>query len=273
LGGAVQGLWGRRSIKITEHQYLPTYLAWDPQAANIGSTSRIVWARTQMRRQRAACSVQRAALGQTLALPCETTYAYAYAYAPLPSTRRPAWNHGRTWAALAPFQHSIQPSTPTAHAHTRTRSCQQWMGGWVGACMATLAACLLPACRPLRPAASVPPPVLLRHLSQCIAAGVWLGALPIMTWPCTLSYPLPAPLHRTGPVIYAQRAGDLVWPWALRPASSAGLISLRPPASLSYSSTPHSPRALSLCHLVWRRVSFSSLLFPSPFAVSSLCAV
>jgi hypothetical protein len=146
-GGAVQGLRGRRSIKITEHRYLPTYLAWDPQAANIGSTSRIVWARTQMRRQRAAGSVQRAALGQTLALPCETTYAYAYAYAPLPSTRRSAWNHGRTWAALAPFQHSIQPSTPTAHAHTRTRSCQQWMGGWVGACMATLAASP-PACCP-----------------------------------------------------------------------------------------------------------------------------
>jgi hypothetical protein len=62
-----------------------------------------------MRRQQAACSVQCAALGQTLALACETTaYGIAclpmpYAYAPLLSTRRSAWNHGRTWAALAPF--------------------------------------------------------------------------------------------------------------------------------------------------------------------------
>jgi hypothetical protein len=183
------------------------------------------------------------------------------------------WPHMGGASTLPAFHTAKHSNGSRSHSHSIVSTMDGRMGGCMHGHTRRLAACLLPVCRPLRPAASVPQPVLLRHLSQCIAVGVWLGALPIMTWPCTLSYPLPAPLHRTGPVIYAQRAGDLVWAWALRPASSAGLISLRPPASLSYSSTPHSPRALSLCHLVWRRVSFSSLLFPSPFAVSSLCAV
>jgi hypothetical protein len=88
------------------------------------------------------------------------------------------------------------------------------------------------------------------------------------------------------PILSSARSPAPNWPRNLRTAGRRLSLALGTQASfkrwphqpattcqLSYSSTPHSPRALSLCHLVWRRVSFSSLLFPSPFAVSSLCAV
>jgi hypothetical protein len=68
-----------------------------------------------------------------------------------------------------------------SRSHSTVSIMDGWMHGWVRRCMATLAAGLLPVCRALCPAASVLQPALPRHLSQCIAAGVCLGALPIMT--------------------------------------------------------------------------------------------
>ena len=172
----------------------------------------------------AACSPQ------TCALPCETTALPV----PMRCCRPRDVKHGCTCKALIPFDDSIQPSTPTALAPllvlARPAVCamDQCVAARCPGAARRITACLPPA----QPGGKQSPQRALSLRVHRPASMAGPGC-------ATDHVPLPAPLHRTGPVIYAQRAGDLVW--ALRPASSAGPITLRPPASLSYSSTPHSP--------------------------------